>query len=333
MKICHFISSKGLGRGEFYIDLVNEISKNEEIYLLIPTKSKFLARVSNKVTVIEYTSKDSRYNPFLYLELFKIFQDNLFDVVHTHFAKSTEIFYKINKFLRTTHVATKHNPRKGSIFNKIKYVTAVSKDVAKSIKTDSEIIYNGLSPIELTSRKKNDIFTIVAIGRLDKIKGFDILINESKNIIHDFRLNIIGDGSERENLEAIIKDLNLEKKVQLLGFKENIPEILNNADLVVMSSHSEGFSIVMLEALFYSKIFISTKVSGCKDLLSNDLLINEFNIANKINNVIDNYEKYEKSFQIVKQDNQKKFILNNIATQYLEYYKIIMEKKTRKNNG
>jgi glycosyltransferase involved in cell wall biosynthesis len=327
MKICHFISSVGLGRGEFYIDLVNELSKNENVYLLIPKNAKYLHRISNKITIIEYKSKDSRYNPFLYLELFKIFKNNLFDVVHTHFAKSSEIFYTINKFLKTIHVATKHNPRKGNIFNKIKYVTAVSKDVAKSIKTDSQIIYNGLNPIKLINSKKNDIFTITAIGRLDKIKGFDILIKESKKITHDFRLNIIGDGDERENLDKIIKDLNLEKQVKLLGFQKNIPEIINNADLVVMSSLSEGFSLVMLEALFYAKIFISTKVSGCKDLLSEDLLIDEFFIAKKINNIIENHEKYEKIFQLIKQENQSKFILKHISNQYLEYYKVIIEKE------
>ena len=72
MKICHFIASIGLGRGEFYVDLVNEMANNEEfdIYLLIPENAKFLHRISKKVKVIEYSSKDSRNNPFLYLELF-----------------------------------------------------------------------------------------------------------------------------------------------------------------------------------------------------------------------------------------------------------------------
>ena len=83
--------------------------------------------------------------------------------------------------MKLIHVATKHNARKGKIFNKIKYVTAVSDDVAKSIQNDNvEIIYNGIEPLNIESSLcENKVFTISAIGRLDKIKGFDIL----KNII------------------------------------------------------------------------------------------------------------------------------------------------------
>ena len=119
MRICHFISSKGLGRGEFYIDLCNELSHSLDVSLLIPANSLYIDRISDKIQIIEYKSNDSRYNPFLYLELFSIFKNYQFDLVHTHFAKSTKIFFYINKLIKTIHVATKHNPRKGKIFNKL----------------------------------------------------------------------------------------------------------------------------------------------------------------------------------------------------------------------
>jgi len=322
MKICHFISSKGIGRGEFYVDLVNELSKSQDIYLLIPKNAKFLHRVTSTINIIEYTSIDSRNNPFLYIELFKIFKKYTFDIVHTHFAKSSEIFFRLNKILKTLHVATKHNPRKGSIFNKLTNVTAVSDDVAQSIKGYSTIIYNGINPIELKNIHKNDVFTVVAIGRLDKIKGFDTLIKESVKIKNEFKLNVVGDGDEKENLQNIIDNLKLNDKVELLGFKENIPEIINNADLVIMTSISEGFSIVMLESLFYAKVFISTRVSGCKDILTDDLLIsNSEEISKKIDDVIKNYQTYQNSFSKIQNLNRKKFILKNIALEYISYYK------------
>jgi len=333
MKVCHFISSQGLGRGEFYIDLINEQCLNDgvECYLLVPKKSKFKDRVDSNVKIIEYTSKDSRYNLLLYFELIRIFNSIKFDLVHTHFAKSTEIFYRLNKLLNINHVATKHNSRKGKIFNKLKYVTAVSKGVAKTISIESKVIYNGIKYNILENSNKNDKFTICAVGRLDKIKGFDILIDELSKLKKDFILNIVGDGDERENLEAIIKEKKLENKVKLLGFRTDIPQILNNSDLVVMSSHSEGFSVLMIESIFYAKVFISTNVSGCNEILSEKLLIDGFNIANKVEDVISNYKDYISEFKKIKDVQKEALKLENIAKEYIKYYEWVIENENSSN--
>lgn len=328
MHICHFISSKGLGRGEFYIDLVNEMIKTKEINisLLVPKEAKYLHRVSKEINIIEYESKDSRNNPFLYLELSKIFKKNSFDIVHTHFAKSTEIFNRLNKLLKKVHIATKHNPRKGRIFNKMRYSTAVSDDVAKSIKSDNvKIIYNGLTPIKINNTQTNETFTIRAIGRLDKIKGFDKLIEEFSKVSNKCKLEIIGDGEEYNNLQQLISKYNLENRVKLLGFKTNIPELISSADLIIMSSLSEGFSLVMIESIFYGKLFVSTPVSGSKDILPKTLLIEDFNFSKKIDDIIINYKFYTDEFKKVKNICQKKFLLENISNEYIDYYNEVLK--------
>jgi len=328
VNICHFIASQGLGRGEFYIDLVNEMANDKklELYLLIPKNAKFLPRVSSRVKVIEYQSKDSRNNPFLYIELLKIFKLNCFDIVHTHFAKSTEIFYRLNKILNIPHVATKHNPRKGKIFNKIKYVTAVSKDVKDSIKNENiELIFNGINPMKIKKIEKNEIFTIRAIGRLDKIKGFDKLIKEFSNFKSDAVLEIIGDGEEKEELNNLIKSLNLDGKVKLIGFREDIPELISSSSLVIISSLSEGFSIVALETMVYGKLLISTKVGICKEILPEILLIDNFKFADKFNDIYNNYANYCNEFKNLKLKYEEEFILKNIAEKYNKYYKKVIE--------
>jgi glycosyltransferase involved in cell wall biosynthesis len=330
MKICHYISSTGLGRGEFYIDLVNEMAKNKDLslFLIIPLNAKYINRISSNIKVIEYKSKDTRYNPFLYLELIKIFTKNKFDIVHTHFAKASEIFYKLNIFLKLTHIATKHNPRKGKIFNKLKFVTAVSDDVAKSIKHNNvDIIYNGVNPIKIEKIERNDIFMIRAIGRLDKIKGFDKLIEEFSKVKSTCLLEIVGDGEEKDNLQKLIDKYNLNKRIKLVGFQTNIPELISTSDLIIMTSISEGFSLVMLESLFYSKVFISTPVSGCKDILSDILLIDNYEISNKIDDVIKDYKLYLNEFNNIKDIYQEKFLLSNIVNKYVKYYNLKKGKK------
>lgn len=326
MRICHFITSTGLGRGEFYIDLVNELSKTADIYLLIPKHSKYLHRVSPRIHVIEYSSKDSRLNPFFLYEIYRTIKAISPDVVHTHFAKSTEVFYCVNKILQTIHVATKHNARKGKIFDKIKHVTGVSQDVAKSIRNpDVEVIYNGIIPQKLLpAEHPQKPFTISAIGRLDKIKGYDILIKECSKLSFDYRVHIIGDGPQKEELQALIHTLCLSQKVFLLGFRQDIPDLMNTSDLVVISSHSEGFSVSMIEAIFYAPILISRKVSGATEVLTNDFLIENFEIAYKINAIYENYSFFEEKFKNIKTLQTKNLLLPNIAQKYLDFYSKIL---------
>ena len=332
MNICYFTcSTKYGGLEKVTVDISNSISLNNNVIVLVPNGCQYKDKFSQNITLIEYKSLDRRLNPFLYLEIYFILKKYKIDLVHTHASKATQIFYYLNKFMKLIHVATKHNARKGKIFNKIKYVTAVSNDAAKTIKNDNvKIIYNGIKASKLENNNlKNQIFTITAIGRLDKIKGFDTLIREFSKIKNNAILQIVGEGEEYKNLTSLIKELSLENKVSLLGFRKDIPTIINSSDLVVMSSLSEGFSIVMIESIFYAKVFISTKVSGCKDVLSSKLLIEDFNIASKIDEVINNYQEFVDEFLKIRNKYKDKFTLENISKEYFDYYLNILELERR----
>ena len=332
MNICYFTcSTKYGGLEKVTVDISNSISLNNNVIVLVPNGCQYKDKFSQNITLIEYKSLDRRLNPFLYLEVYFILKKYKIDLVHTHASKATQIFYYLNKFMKLIHVATKHNARKGKIFNKIKYVTAVSNDSAKTIKNDNvKVIYNGIQVLEKKDNtQKNEVFTITAIGRLDKIKGFETLIKEFSKIKNSAILQIVGEGEEYNNLNSLIKELSLENKVSLLGFRKDIPTIINSSDLVVMSSLSEGFSIVMIESIFYAKVFISTKVSGCKDVLSSKLLIEDFNIASKIDEVIDNYQEFMCEFSELRNKYKDKFTLENISKEYLDYYSYILEIERR----
>lgn len=332
MNICYFTcSTKYGGLEKVTVDISNSISLYNSVIVLVPNGCEYKDKFFKNIILVEYKSLDRRLNPFLYLEVYFILKKYKIDLVHTHASKATQIFYYLNKFMKLVHIATKHNARKGKIFNKIRYVTAVSNDAAKSIKNDNvKIIYNGIEPLTLEDNKqKNEIFTITAIGRLDKIKGFDILIKEFSKIKNNAILQIVGEGNEYNNLISIIKELSLESRVKLLGFRKDIPVIINNSDLIIMSSLSEGFSIVMIESLFYAKLFVSTKVSGCKDILTSKLIIEDFNIALKIDELINNYEEYKDEFSRIKNKYKNRFTLENISKEYFEYYSNILKIERR----
>ena len=124
MKICYFSCSSIYGGVEkIVVDSLNEISKNHECALIVPNGCRYKDKLSSNVKIIEYKSYDKRYNPFLYLEVLKVIKN--YDIVHTHGAKATQITYLLNKIILFIHVATKHNTRKGKIFNKVNNVISV----------------------------------------------------------------------------------------------------------------------------------------------------------------------------------------------------------------
>lgn len=94
----------------------------------------------------------------------------------------------------------------------------------------------------------------VTVGRLSPEKGFIDLLKIYEEIIKthsDWTLDIIGDGPERKNLEDYIKEHNLKDKVTLHGFqgKEYIDKILHDSSIYLMTSHTESFGIVLIEAM------------------------------------------------------------------------------------
>jgi len=327
MKVLQFIASNGWGGAEkSFVELCNELSKTMQIEVLLFKENQIEERLSPHIKIHQLYSSSSRHNPLLYLELRKLIQKIKPDIIHTHSAKASEIIYKLGKFTSLRQVATKRNPRKGKIFNKIDHVTAISKDVANSIyKDDVEVIYNGLLRENIIAEKNiNSVFTLIAIGRLDKIKGFDILIKEVAKLDFPFSLTIVGEGDERKHLEMLIEELDLSDKVTLLGHREDIPSLIAAADLVVISSHSEGFGRVLVETLFYGKCIISTKVGLSIEILPDALLIDDFKIANKMNNTYRNKEECNNLFLQLKDTHTKMFLLENVINGYVNYYQRLL---------
>jgi glycosyltransferase involved in cell wall biosynthesis len=111
---------------------------------------------------------------------------------------------------------------------------------------------------------------VVSVGRLCSSKGFDTLIYAFAKIINYFpnlTLTIYGEGDERSNLENLITDLNLQRKVFLPGVSQQIPEMLFYADLFVFPSHYEGFPNALAEAMAAGLPIIASNCCGNADLV------------------------------------------------------------------
>jgi len=90
---------------------------------------------------------------------------------------------------------------------------------------------------------------IIAVGRLVRQKGFDVLIRAMAEVQGCWRLDIWGEGPERVNLEAVIGEVRLQDKIRLRGYIPDPYSVLREADLFVMSSRHEGLPATLIEAM------------------------------------------------------------------------------------
>ena len=120
------------------------------------------------------------------------------------------------------------------------------------------VINNPLNFKEMTQIKYREEKSILAAGRLDRQKGFDRLIKAFSSLEQDdWKLTILGEGKERNNLEQLINDLNLKDNVSLPGKTDTIEKWYKKSSIFVLSSRFEGFPNVLCEAMAYGCACVS----------------------------------------------------------------------------
>jgi len=196
-----------------------------------------------------------------------------------------------------------------------------------------EVIYNGVDFEKFSSFQKLDknwkpVFGIIA--RLDKIKGHIYILEALKKIKEEGiklpEFIFVGDGPERKNLEEFAMKNEL-SNVRFTGEVLNIGEYLEQIDVFLFPSLSEGLGIAILEALVAKKLVIASSVGGIKELIKDretGILAEPANaddLYKAIKWVLENKEKAialrEKSFQWINK-NRSLFDIKEVAQKYSE---------------
>ena len=122
------------------------------------------------------------------------------------------------------------------------------------------------------ARTSNQIPVLLAVGRLHPVKNHIFLLQACfllRECGMRFRCMIVGDGPERPKLEFLIHELRIADVVRMVGHvpHENIGEYYESADLVVLTSHSEGVPLVLMEAMARGKIVLAPAITGIPELI------------------------------------------------------------------
>lgn len=222
-------------------------------------------------------------------------------------------------------------------FNKIIFVSkGILKKYQLMYPTDNRFIavHNMLDidlikqlSAESTINEYNSLFTIISVGRLEKVKGYERLLEVAIRLNKEgflFKIIIIGNGSQYNYLKNMIVENQMEKVICLYGFQENPYKFINKADLFILPSFVEGLPNVLYEALILEKPVIATKNAGSLEVLNNGeygmIVENSFNgIYSGLKMVLQSSDEYlklalkaKKASQIVIEENNKihKWLLN-----------------------
>tara|TARA_Y100001958_G_C21248081_1_gene580289 strand:- start:449 stop:1549 length:1101 start_codon:yes stop_codon:yes gene_type:complete len=164
------------------------------------------------------------------------------------------------------------------LFNRFTYTKATAMIVqtnrAKAIMQnkykikDIRVVPNGIKPMNIVNRKHENV--IITVGRLNKEKGHSVLIEAFSRLKNKrWRLDIVGHGPERDNLEKQVSNLGIQSRVRFYGYRKNFQDLLSAASIFVLPSFYEGFPNALIEAMSVPLTCVSSDcVAGPREIIN-----------------------------------------------------------------
>lgn len=112
----------------------------------------------------------------------------------------------------------------------------------------------------------------IMVAQMVPQKRFDVFIRALAKGINEGRLwsgILVGDGPNKEILEILVKELGIINNIRFLGFREDLPELLNSSDVIVLVSHAEGLPMVLIEAMSCGLPVVANDIGGVRELIQN----------------------------------------------------------------
>lgn len=198
---------------------------------------------------------------------------------------------------------------------------------------EGEIIPN---PVILSAktyhRKENDVFTIGFLSRIDPKKGLDVLLKALSAVSFPFELHVAGTGEEEyvKSLQNLALNLGIASSVTWLGWKKGQDkfDFLSDVDLFALTSHSENFAIVVIEALSVgTPVLVSNQVGLHMYVMAQDYGwvcdMDVAKITQQLNTLVMEKNKIERINRVAPKEVEVAYNDENLARAYIEFYKTI----------
>ena len=296
--------------------------------------------ISNNLENITIYNESSIKSIFF---LNKIIKNNNYDIIHSHLPKSDLIIGFLKLFnKRIKHVVSVHaqyGTRAGE--NKFKYlianiiwkkilnnsngVIAISSKIKRWLVDERSIKQNLISTIHYGVKIKDRSLrnkhnnTIGMAARILPWKGWDKVLETAfylKKLNVNFKLKLAGSDDEGyvENIKSMIQQYQLEDNVEIFDHFSNIDDFFSQLDLFLFLSESEGFGLVVLEAIENNIAVVCSNISPLNEFVINteNCLVDRENTQEIAKILKDYFNNDQEKLELV-QNRQKEFMVQNFS--------------------
>lgn len=362
IKILHIINRLGAGGAQKLVadmaPLIKEKNIVIDVLMLTDENNVFEEELIKNSINVKTIPLRNIYSPLNILLIRKYLKKHQYDIVHAHLFPSnywvslaSKLMIKNKPKLITTEHSTHNRRREKGYFKYIDRFIYSSYDKVISISTKTQerlmswlsynstrtnkfiVIQNGIKvsnfkdinpylKSELNINFTQQTQLICMVGRFSEQKDQKTLIKAIKLLPENVHLLLIGEGKLKEENEKYSKELALDDRIHFLGFRSDVNRILKTVDIVVLSSHWEGFGLVAAEGMAAGKPVIASDVEGLREVVkgAGELFSkgDSVELGVIINELISDKIKYKK----IKEACSERANLFNIETMVADYIKI-----------
>lgn len=208
-----------------------------------------------------------------------------------------------------------------------KYYGLASDDV---MTVENPVDIKAFQNVHLVERDERT-WDFICIARLAGQKNHKMLVEAAASLIRgdeiysgfDAKIALVGSGPFEDSIRAMIKEYGLESNIELLGKRDDIPELLHDSKCLVLSSLYEGLPMTILEAMAAGLPVIATSVGGVPDIIDGNGILVEPNdtdaLVRAMRLVVGNHDKWaamsERSLELVSQ-----YDVESVARRYEKLY-------------
>jgi glycosyltransferase involved in cell wall biosynthesis len=287
-------------------------------------------------------------------KLLKLLRAENPNIVHTmhfsadYFARLAACFCKKVKVITHIHTVKKEKRLERRAINKLlswrtNLFLSVSKSVFNMVEKEHNlfkrphyVFYNCINPNRLVPKETLPILqgkiNFVCLGRLVKLKRFDVAIKAFKRVVSRFpsaQLVIVGEGGERGRLESLVERLSLRGKVLFLGYRKDVASILAQSYALLVPSEYEGLSIAHLEAAYFGLPAIVTPAVPSREILGSASFVvppEPSAFAREMVKLIENLELYRRLSEEAKRV-ASRYVVERYVSAMLELYDALLSDK------
>lgn len=359
MKILHVINSLSTGGAEKLVSdlapLQRERGNEVEVLLLRGGNTPFREILNAAgIRVFDFGAGTSVYSPLNIFRLIPVLRK--YDVVHVHLfpAQYWVAFAKMISFAGTPLVTTEHsthnrrrNIRFFHVWDRVVYcryarIIGISRKPTSALENYLSGIKNvGTITNGIDLGKFRDAFPyprkqlgrgilLMQVASFREAKNQDAVIRALSKLPENVSAVFVGDGRRRAECESLADKFGVRSRARFLGVRADIPNLLKTADIVVMSSHWEGFGLAAVEGMASGKPVVASDVPGLAEVVGGAGILfpqgDENALAQAVLRLMNDKEHYTRIADACSR-RAEDFDIRKTADAYLKIYEEVLRER------